>query len=784
MPPSFFEQIFLLLTTNPGNLAYHLVLAFSTAGVLTFTLIQSSKSATMRRMSLGLALLLALRLSLFLAAALAWQNILDVTPILPPLDRAVALLSILVVIWLWAFSAPHRAGDAASLLLGLLVVTLAVLGSIWWSQQGTSTFFNGSWLDTTSAALGAFLCLSGMIILALSRPEGWGTGFGMLGLLLAGQAVHYFAPLPQGDFSGAIRLSQMAAFPLLFALAQQMRYPAAPLQQPVEPDAEAGVTPQTTSLEVIHSFLELAEVDAPDHLPLEIARLVSNLMNADICLMVELPHHSQQMLVRSGYNRSKDQEIQSYSVSSQLSYTIGNAIRQRPILRLPASSTVGDELGQGLSLTGGQLGHLLAVPLPLAGSTNITGLILLAPYARRGWTSSDEEHLMTLASLLARFLDQSHAWRQAVKTPPGTAGLQQQLEQIQHENEILLSELEEARQVASQANTRAESLAALLASGERNSDFSDNSEADLEQEKRSRESEQQRFLQETERIKSELHLALEEIAHLKSSISDTELRLLEQQLKPGEAVSSENQGEAAASIARDLRQPLASIAEYLDALASETRDNLEARPRKYLERIRASVERMGGMVDDLLHATQAPARSAAAAGAQSTNFNAVVDEAVALIMGQVREKNIVFRLDIPQDLPAIQVQREALQQIVVHLLQNASSASPEGGVISLQAKIRSQTGQPEQVLIQVSNSGEGIPPEALPKVFSRLQQSQTPIRGLGDSAFRLTAAKSLVEAQGGQIWVDSELEKGSTFSVLLPGLPQKGSNNGHEIGQA
>ena len=73
------------------------------------------------------------------------------------------------------------------------------------------------------------------------------------------------------------------------------------------------------------------------------------------------------------------------------------------------------------------------------------------------------------------------------------------------------------------------------------------------------------------------------------------------------------------------------------------------------------------------------------------------------------------------------------------------------------------------VLIQVTDSGGGIPEEDLPRVFSRLYRADNPlIEGVGDTGVGLSIAKTLTEALGGSIWVDSTMGEGATFSVLLP----------------
>jgi two-component system, OmpR family, phosphate regulon sensor histidine kinase PhoR len=82
------------------------------------------------------------------------------------------------------------------------------------------------------------------------------------------------------------------------------------------------------------------------------------------------------------------------------------------------------------------------------------------------------------------------------------------------------------------------------------------------------------------------------------------------------------------------------------------------------------------------------------------------------------------------------------------------------------------------VLLQVADTGVGIPSEELPRLFSRLYRAENPaIQGVGDPGIGLSIVKSLVEALGGRIWVDSAPGKGSTFSVLLPILHSSSSGD-------
>jgi hypothetical protein len=110
----FFDQIFSLLANAPGNLVYHLVLAFSITGALqgAISQLRATGYPQVRRMVIGLFLLLIGQVVLFLASGLAWQGAISAGQILPSLDRAVILFSVLWIVWMWAFPEPARFWDA------------------------------------------------------------------------------------------------------------------------------------------------------------------------------------------------------------------------------------------------------------------------------------------------------------------------------------------------------------------------------------------------------------------------------------------------------------------------------------------------------------------------------------------------------------------------------------------------------------------------------------------------------------------------------------------------
>jgi signal transduction histidine kinase len=186
-----------------------------------------------------------------------------------------------------------------------------------------------------------------------------------------------------------------------------------------------------------------------------------------------------------------------------------------------------------------------------------------------------------------------------------------------------------------------------------------------------------------------------------------------------------------------------------------------------VERIKASTERIDSLINDLIQVTTLET-GLNELKPEAVDLNAIVDNAMTYTSSQVREKNISIHLDVPKNMAPIYTDREALQQILIHLLQNAGAASPVEGTVHLRVETKSEDGV-DYILLQVTDTGGGIPAEDMPRVFTRLYRADNVlIQGVGDTGVGLSIAKTLTEAQKGRIWVESDMGKGSTFSVLLP----------------
>lgn len=238
--------------------------------------------------------------------------------------------------------------------------------------------------------------------------------------------------------------------------------------------------------------------------------------------------------------------------------------------------------------------------------------------------------------------------------------------------------------------------------------------------------------------------------------------------------------EVIASLSQEVRQPMSAIVGYSDLLLGESVGILGALQRKFLERIKASCERMETLLNDLIRVTDIDSGDLQLVP-ESVDVLVIVEDAILSCAAQFREKGINLRLDIGEQLPAVSADRDALRQVIGHLLTNAGAASGNDGdvVLKVRAEMDPSAVDPAShaLLIAVRDSGGGVAAEDQPRVFQRFYRADAPlIAGLGETGVGLSVAKALVEAHGGRIWLTSEPGQGSTFTVLLPMHSRNGAH--------
>ena len=759
----FFDQVFSLLTTPPGNLVYRVILAFSVAGALQMSARhwRETENRPVRRMALVLEGLLLLQLLLFIAAGLGWQGLVDAHKLLPVMVWGASLLSILWMIWLWAFPEPSRFVDAATTLLTLLILSLTVLGVLWWDGQSPLLYFNGSIADQSAGIIGMGLCLLGFLLITVRQPAMWTVGSASMIVLFAACLLHWFYPTPESDYAGILRLAEMVVYPLLLMLPNRaLGMVKEAEKQPTVPVEKEARMHKEADPKLLQIYLSLATETDPKSFYHGIAKAFAQLMVADMCLLVHPPNNNDEIMVPVGYDLIMDRVVEGFSLDAHNLPLLTNVLRRGRNLRLPARSNSLDLSSLANALGVKQAGHLLAVAVTPKGGVPLLSIVLLSPYSNRIWSAEDQQTLIDCSLPLAGILQRAEqdaqrlqalekARSDAETAQAHAAQAQQELASAQAERDTLLAQVE-------QEQTRAAAFANQVA------------ELELALEEAKDSSTQPAQPDTEEHLQSELDMALAEIVRLKTELTrgaGRRSRVAGGKLTPDQAEAKVG---AMATIAQELRRPISTINEHTNNMLTGADSVMEAGQRKSLERIKTAVERLSSLLDEIIDVAAVDNRVANLHPA-AVDLNRIIDGALPVLIGRLGERNIALRVDLPEVIPPLYADREALTVILTSLMKNAGTVTPVDGEIWLRARIDVKENEPGFLLLQVTDSGEGVPPESLAQVFSNdareaAQQNQ---QGVVDDG-SLAQVKLLVDAHGGRIWVDSELGKGTTFSVLMP----------------
>jgi signal transduction histidine kinase len=225
-------------------------------------------------------------------------------------------------------------------------------------------------------------------------------------------------------------------------------------------------------------------------------------------------------------------------------------------------------------------------------------------------------------------------------------------------------------------------------------------------------------------------------------------------------------GQLAAGVAHEINTPLASIALRAEGLLRSADDPaLHAIPSfknfpRYLKTIEDEIYRCKKIVSALLDFSRSRRPEV-----RPTDLNALCEQATDLVGHQMQLKRVKLSLDLARGLPAIPADEGQIRQVLIALLMNALDASSEGGTIA----VTTQGGPEGRVHLTVADSGAGIAPEHLDKIFNPFFTTKPTGQGTG---LGLAVCHGVVTAHGGEIRVESHVGRGTRFSVELPVPPR------------
>lgn len=219
------------------------------------------------------------------------------------------------------------------------------------------------------------------------------------------------------------------------------------------------------------------------------------------------------------------------------------------------------------------------------------------------------------------------------------------------------------------------------------------------------------------------------------------------------------------TVSHELRTPLTSILGYATMLADGDFGDLPAPVGQTMERILNNGERLRSLVEDLLVLSRVNA-GALELDARPTDVRDVVRSAYDVVAPSVDRRDLDVRLELPDDAAVVDGDAGMLERVVLNLLTNAVKFTPDGGRVDVSVKL-----EPDEVVLEVSDTGMGIPVEEQDQLFTQFFRSslakQEAVQGTG---LGLSIARAIVDQHGGVIGATSEPGTGTTFLVVLPRL--------------
>jgi signal transduction histidine kinase len=216
------------------------------------------------------------------------------------------------------------------------------------------------------------------------------------------------------------------------------------------------------------------------------------------------------------------------------------------------------------------------------------------------------------------------------------------------------------------------------------------------------------------------------------------------------------------TVSHELRTPLTAIREAVIIVQDQVAGKLNKDQKRFLDIAKRNIDRLARLIDDVLDFQKLNAGKMKF-NLQENNIATVAEEAYATMQPHAAKNKVALALELETSLPTAVFDGDRIMQVLTNLVSNAIKFTPEGGRVLLSVQRRE-----EHLVLKVSDTGYGIPKEDLPKLFNRFFRVQRPGKEIKGTGLGLAIVSKIVTGHGGRVEVESELEKGTTFTVLLP----------------
>jgi PAS domain S-box-containing protein len=813
---SFISPIIDVLTQPQGVLMYHLLMLLIMIAALGMALVEwrRRRQRKVRHILIAFACLLLLRIILIGMQALWQSGIVASTTafiMIPPLERLLTVVGTGLLCWAFLAPAPRTSWVPDALLVANAIAALlsySVLVPLWYmdlqTYPGVYPYYTLHWQDRFWTVWQLGLLIMACVLFVLRKIEERELLLAAFGFLFLGNLLHLIAFYPQElpRLPVWARLGEMVAFPFLTVVVyrivnKELRSASQELQT-----ASVDSLRQTQELRLlIEASRTIGDSLDLDTILESVAQSMVLALDADQCaIILKDEAKDNKMQLAASYNALGGEESKvKVSFLSQEQPLIKKAIDRnsqlipRDIRGNPEVKTLYTVLGSD------QSGPLIIQPLNLHDEP--LGVIIVANNrTKRAFSASQGSICQALAAQAAPAIKNGRRY-QALSKEIGrlNRAVHRQQSEALHSKQLILGNIADGIVVSDEndkvvtVNSAAERILGVDNESLVGKDVRDilgglswQSATDTEQISSAivvRESEGREIppLQTVstvgeKRIRADMIPVMLDDGNFWGIV--TTLRDITE-----EAKAEQSKTHLIGNISEELRTPMTSIRSYTDILLAEVVGILGKAQREYMQKIQINVERVEQMLEELAEIITVDMRRAKIQ-TRPLDLERIIYEAVSDAREEMTLKEVELNFDLPDELPAVRGDPATVQQVLVNLLYNAFDLSPVGGNVDI--KVTAEPGtewekqvseQPRYLAISISDEGPSISAQTRQRILASTPEETSP--SAPDSAeidLRLTIAKSLIEAQGGRFWVESEGDAGNTFSFILP-LAQEGKES-------
>ncbi|MFA6384132.1 MAG: ATP-binding protein, partial [Candidatus Omnitrophota bacterium] len=223
--------------------------------------------------------------------------------------------------------------------------------------------------------------------------------------------------------------------------------------------------------------------------------------------------------------------------------------------------------------------------------------------------------------------------------------------------------------------------------------------------------------------------------------------------------------EFVANVSHELRTPLVAIEKSISMIFDKSAGDVSDTQKQFLAIADRNLKRLSLLINDLLDLSKLEAHRVQLKR-QIVSLEQVVDEAAGSLYNWAKTKNIPIEKKIASGLPQISIDADRIIQVLINLIGNAIKFTPKQGVITVECAPGTDG---KMIEVRVRDTGVGIPPEDLAKIFDKFYQTmERPSSDISGTGIGLTIVKEMVELHGGKVWAESEHGHGAALIFTLP----------------